>query len=262
MQTILGDDSRIAAYAEKYPANCRIVDELRRIAAGLEGFCGNGVLEGAVEQCDGNVDSACPGVCKPDCTCALKGDPGVGVCGDFAIQQPNKDNVVETCEPPMVRDIVTGQVKSGSLCFVRDPVSQATSAGFCDAQCKCTAGNLVLPKCGNGVCEQGEAAQPCNADCPRDAQLPVLAAIIPQVNQTLVSPVSIVVDARDAFGVSFCSVRIDGGAVEALTKNATAYSLLNKTLGEGERSAQFVCGDASGNNATLTVPFTVAPPVP
>ena len=259
VQTVLGDDARITAYAQKYPADCRIVDELRRIAAGLEGYCGNNKLEPTVEQCDGNIDSACPSVCKPDCTCAIKGDPGVGICGDFAIQQPNKDNMVETCEPPMTRDIVTGQVKSGSLCFVRDPVSQATTQGYCDTQCKCIAGNLILPKCGNGVCDQGETPQSCSLDCPRDTQLPVLAAVIPQSNQSLQSPLSIVVDARDAFGVTFCSVKFDGGAAEQLNKNATAYSLLNKTLAVGERSAQFTCGDAAGNNATLTVPFTIAP---
>jgi hypothetical protein len=32
------------------------------------GNCGNNVREGA-EQCDGTSDTACPGSCKPDCTC-------------------------------------------------------------------------------------------------------------------------------------------------------------------------------------------------
>jgi hypothetical protein len=37
-------------------------------------FCGDGVVNQPVEECDPPDDSACPGRCEPDCTCALPTD--------------------------------------------------------------------------------------------------------------------------------------------------------------------------------------------
>ncbi len=44
--------------------------------------CGNNVID-AGEQCDGSAPSACPGLCRPSCQCA--------VCGDGQINAPNEE---------------------------------------------------------------------------------------------------------------------------------------------------------------------------
>lgn len=257
VQTVLGDDPRISAYAQRYPSDCRLIDELRRLAAGQTGFCGNGIIEQGVEQCDGQLDSACPGACRPDCSCTQKGDPQTGMCGDGAIQQPNKNGVVETCEPPLKRDIVTGQIISGSLCFVRNPVSGAMQEGNCNSECVCVAGSISLPKCGNGVCDAGESRETCPADCFRDVSVPNVTAIVPQAGSTIQTrPMVFVIDARDDFGVSACTLSLNAGAAEPMQRDATSWTLA-KSVPNGAQSAVFRCVDGAGNEAGVTVEFTV-----
>ena len=43
-------------------------------------MCGNNIREGT-EQCDGTDDSACPGFCRPDCTCPSEAIPTVSEWG-------------------------------------------------------------------------------------------------------------------------------------------------------------------------------------
>src|SRR5439155_197758 len=48
--------------------------------------CGDNVVNQASEQCDGTADSACPGRCRADCTCAP-----APVCGDNAVNQASEE---------------------------------------------------------------------------------------------------------------------------------------------------------------------------
>ncbi|OGZ41592.1 MAG: hypothetical protein A3C80_00100 [Candidatus Ryanbacteria bacterium RIFCSPHIGHO2_02_FULL_45_43] len=70
--------------------------------------CGDNAVNQASEQCDGADDNACPGQCKPDCTCPTT-EP---FCGDGTVNQPS-----EECDPP------------GSVC--------AGGFGICSTDCKC-----------------------------------------------------------------------------------------------------------------------------
>ncbi|TMA65248.1 MAG: DNRLRE domain-containing protein, partial [Deltaproteobacteria bacterium] len=73
---------------------------------------------GRREQCDGTADSACPGRCRVDCTCAP-----VPSCGDNLVNQP------------------------GEQC---DGSSSAACPGRCRRDCTCAP----LPRCGDNVVNQ------------------------------------------------------------------------------------------------------------
>lgn len=89
------------------------------------GVCGNDIVESG-EQCDGTDPGSCPtGVCDPDCTCE---DP---VCGN------------DITEP-------------GEEC---DGTDDTACPGECSGSCECPTA------CGNGVCDAGETASTCGADC-------------------------------------------------------------------------------------------------
>jgi hypothetical protein len=81
--------------------------------------CGNN-LRGDTEECDGTDDTACPGVCQPDCACAI--------CGDNAVNLPD-----EEC----------------------DGADAPDCQGICQPNCRCPE-----PRCGNGVLEAGELCEP------------------------------------------------------------------------------------------------------
>ncbi len=96
--------------------------------------CGNGTKE-AGEQCDGGDDAACPGHCQGDCTCGA-------FCGDGIV------NGSEQCDG----------AASGGAC----------PASACQANCTCG------PFCGNNQIDPGEqcdgngtggCAGTCQADC-------------------------------------------------------------------------------------------------
>lgn len=158
------DDAKIGKYGIKYPSDCGLLDDLKQVAAGLPGSCGNNITE-AGEQCDMYDDAACPGLCRPDCSCMTGGQPNTGVCGDLIVQQPNSNGKFEECEPPVKRDPITGTVLSGSLCFIKDVRGKILSAGHCGTDCSCKPGLIALPKCGNGVCDANEDHVSCPADC-------------------------------------------------------------------------------------------------
>ncbi|MEM3154306.1 MAG: hypothetical protein QW165_01930 [Candidatus Woesearchaeota archaeon] len=148
------DDAKIGVYGIKYPSDCDLLNKLKAMAPPPVSLCGNGKVD-IPEQCDGSDDSACPGACRPDCTCMLVGDANFGFCGDNIIQKPNKDGVTEDCEPPGSRDPVTGQLIS-SACFLRNALGQITGLGACDDKCKCIDATFIKSACGNGKAEAGE----------------------------------------------------------------------------------------------------------
>ncbi len=158
------DDAKIGVYGIKYPSDCGLLDKLKGIVP-ITNLCGNNAVD-APEECDGSSDSACPGACRPDCTCMATGDANFGFCGDNIIQKPNKDGVTEDCEPPGTRDPVTGQLVS-SACFLRNALGQVTGTGACDDKCKCIAGTFTKSSCGDGRADAGEqCGDPGTPGCP------------------------------------------------------------------------------------------------
>lgn len=153
------DDPKITKYGIRYPSNCNLLNELQGMYLGLPGACGNNKVDAANEQCDMNADSACPGGCKPDCTCTFVGSSNFGYCGDNILQKPNSNNEIEECELPEKRDPVTSQLASASPCFTRDSAGKVTGTGNCNDKCKCIAGPLPPPtahRCGDGRADAGE----------------------------------------------------------------------------------------------------------
>ncbi|RMD58402.1 hypothetical protein D6825_01020, partial [Candidatus Woesearchaeota archaeon] len=249
---------KISEYSKRYPANCRLLDELERIAKGYSGYCGNGVVEAPIEQCEASDESACPGLCRPDCSCSLPGQNNTGVCGDFLIQTPNSDGFVESCEPPLKRDVITGQVESGSYCFVRDSLSgKIVESGYCNSDCSCIAGNITLPKCGNGNCENDENENSCPSDCIVDRTPPVITVLFPQ-NESNVTNGSVTYNLSvfDSFGVSICVSDTDSEGAINMNFNKPFWSL-NASLSNGSHIARFACKDVSGNTVSEYVNFTV-----
>lgn len=142
------DDAKVGVYGIKYPSDCDALNKLKLLAAPST-QCGNSVLN-AGEECDKESDAACPGVCKPDCTCGIKGPVNTGTCGDILIQKPNAAGVTEDCEPPGVRDPVTGQLIS-SACFIRDALGRILDTGACDDKCKCIKTAFTTGVCGDNI---------------------------------------------------------------------------------------------------------------
>lgn len=135
--------------------------------------CGNGIVE-PPEQCDfGGDDSACPGMCADDCTCALCGDnvvapgfeecdgtddaacPGAcqgptdpipcacPICGDGALNQPG-----EVCEqgndaacPGQCTDHCTCAVCGDNVADGPDETCDGTDDSACPGQCGAPDGN-------------------------------------------------------------------------------------------------------------------------
>src|SRR5439155_620565 len=94
--------------------------------------CGDNQGNQAGEQCDGTANTACPGRCRVDCTCAPPPS-----CGDNLVDQPG-----EEC----------------------DGLASAACPGRCRRDCTC----VPLPRCGDGAVNQ--AAEQCDgadsAACP------------------------------------------------------------------------------------------------
>lgn len=248
------DESLVSAYSQKYPSNCFLLSEIERISQGKTGFCGNAIVDGD-ETCDGSTDSTCPGLCRPDCTCTAQGEPSKGICGDFLVQKPNSQTTVENCEPPQKRDPVTGQVVSGSHCFIRDPLTnKVTGTGICNEQCGCVSGTATFLKCGNGNCETGENSTTCKADCPLDTTPPFIALNNP--SGTLSTQTTVYnITAHDLNTVLRCDATT-ANATEPMSRSGINW-LLTKTLADGQHLIQFTCTDAlnltSSRNTTVTV---------
>lgn len=248
------DESIVNAYNQKHPSNCFLIPELQRILEGKTGFCGNKIIDGD-EICDTSRDSACPNLCKPDCTCAVLGASSSGICGDFMIQKPNSAGAVENCEPPQKRDPVTGQVVSGSWCFLRDPLTSAiTGNGVCSEQCGCVPGTVTYPKCGNGKCEQGETSASCAPDCPADTLAPLIDAVTPRFQSTVQQLVNYELQAHDLSPVT-CHAETDG-AKEQMTRAGITWTL-PKSLSAGAHTVVFSCTDAGNRTSNTTIPFNV-----
>ena len=124
------------------------------------GVCGNDVIEPG-EACDGSDPGNCPtGVCDPDCTCE---DP---VCGNNVLEVGEACDGSDpgncptgvcnpdcTCEDPVCGNNV---LEVGEVC---DGTDDAACPGECTGACECPT------TCGNGVCDAGEDATICAADC-------------------------------------------------------------------------------------------------
>ena len=250
------DDSKVSAYSARYLSNCQILDEVKRAGQGQSGYCGNSVIDGP-EQCDGTTDFACQGLCKPDCSCAIPGASNTGLCGDFQIQKPNSQQAVENCEPPEKRDVITGQIKSGSVCYLRDPFTSAISGtGHCNDQCGCVAGIAVLPKCGNGKCETDESVASCSLDCPNDTFGPLISVSLPLEGQPYLQTLTYNLSAADLSGVAKCEASTDNGTLETMTKTGLTWTIA-KTLGFGNHTAVFTCTDTKSNTSTQTRNFVI-----
>jgi len=249
------DESLVNAYNQKYSSNCFLIPELQRILEGKTGFCGNNIVDGD-EICDTSNDTACFGLCKPDCTCLVLAETSTGTCGDFLVERPNSLNVVENCEPPQKRDLVTGQVVSGSWCFLRDPFnSKITGLGVCNEQCGCVPGSVTYPKCGNGKCEQGETSISCAPDCPTDSTPPLIDLATPRFQSIMPQFFTYEIQVHDLTSVT-CDASTDG-TKEQLVKSGITWTL-SKNLAIGTHTVVFSCTDAGGRNSTLTVPLTVS----
>lgn len=246
------DIQKIIEYAEKYPADCNLINELERISEGLEGYCGNGIVE-KPEHCDFNSDDACPGACRPDCTCSFVGQKNNGTCGDLLLQKPNINGFNEQCEPVEKRDPVTGQVISGSSCFVRDS-GKITGIGHCDHACRCVPGVVSLPDCGDGSCSEGEDFESCPADCINDTFIPEINISKPLPNQTLTSTsVEFVVHASDNFAVANCELDIN---VDLKRKDANKW-VGTGLLTNGTYNVKVTCIDIAGKSNVSFRNFTV-----
>jgi len=158
------DDAKVGVYGIKYPSDCGLLDVLKALAQVTVGVCGNGKVDAAVEECDKAADTACPGACKPDCKCASKGPPNVGFCGDLFVNVPNSNSVNEQCEPPGVRDPVTGQLIS-TPCFVRDASGKIVGAGACNDKCACESVPFIESRCGDGNAGPGEQCGEPGKEC-------------------------------------------------------------------------------------------------
>ncbi len=139
------DDAKIAAYGVPYPSDCGLLAALKAM---IPVPCGNGVLD-VGEQCDKDSDSACPGACRPNCTCYPIANASTGFCGDGKVEIPNSAGFKEQCEPPGTRDPVTGQLIS-TACFTRNNLSKVTGTGGCDENCLCA--NVSFTLAGPKVC--------------------------------------------------------------------------------------------------------------
>jgi len=251
------DLSKISAYNLRYQSDCGLLDELRRLVAGVGGSCGNGVVD-VNEACDGRNDSACLGLCKPDCSCSLRGPAKTGICGDFKVQTPNGQEVIETCEPPEVRDL-TGVLRSGSPCFIRDPITGVlTGNGHCNAQCSCVSGTLTLPPCGNGNCETAETFLSCPADCPPESVPPKIIVNIPFSGQVFTTNAIVyTILATDDSGVVSCTASTDKGPKEAMTGIGISWKL-TKLLTGRNHAVVFECADSHQNQGSAEISFATA----
>src|SRR5436190_22278565 len=110
--------------------------------------CGDGLVNQAGEQCDGTANTACPGRCRVDCTCAPPPS-----CGDNLVDQPG-----EEC----------------------DGLASAACPGRCRRDCTC----VPLPRCGDGAVNQvaeqcdGADSAACPGGCLADCTCAPPAAVV------------------------------------------------------------------------------------
>lgn len=252
------DQSKVSAYNLRYPSNCGLLDELRRNVSGAS-VCGDGIKD-AVEECDGRNDTACPGLCKPDCGCSLPGTANTGVCGDFKIQPPNSQSVFETCEPPEKRDVL-GNLVSGSPCYLRDPAGAILQKGHCDSACSCVSGIVNFTDCGNGRCAANETVSSCPVDCPPESIPPNITVITPSQNQIFNTTIVVyTVLASDDSGVASCTASSDNGPKEIMTGIGGVWKL-TKLFVSGNHSVRFECADQRLNAGNASRSFAVLSPL-
>src|SRR6185436_19405876 len=98
-------------------------------------FCGDGVVNQASEQCDGDDRPACVAACRTNCTCAP-------ACGDGVVNQAS-----ETCEA----------------------ADDAACPGLCLSGCRCTHPSLVtsVEAIGDTFVESGTQASWDHGAAPR-----------------------------------------------------------------------------------------------
>jgi len=131
--------------------------------------CGDGVANGAREECDGTDDASCPGMCGSDCTCT-------STCGNDSVELGEQcDGLSDAacpgaCAPAGSPDACTcpascgdGFLSAGEQC---DPgglggspaPSDANCPGLClPGTCECQAPQA--PQCGNQTLDPGEACE-------------------------------------------------------------------------------------------------------
>ena len=111
--------------------------------------CGNGVVDSVGEECDGEDDSACPGLCGVGCLCGdtagnCKAAPNGSACTDGLFC-----NGADTC--------------SAGTCSVHtgDPCPGPDGDGNCAESCNETADNCTAADPNGSGCNDGDA---CTAD--------------------------------------------------------------------------------------------------
>ncbi len=144
-------------------------------------MCGDGIVNQAGEICDGLDDAACPGACQADCSC-----PALPTCGDGSVNQAGEvcDGADDAACPGACKIDCTCPV--GPFCGdgsvnqageVCDGADDATCPGTCQVDCTCPVG----PVCGDGSVNQ--PAEECDgADdsaCPGQCLLDCTCSIPP-----------------------------------------------------------------------------------
>lgn len=132
--------------------------------------CGDGIANGALEECDGADDANCPGTCGADCTCAR-------TCGNDTVELGEQcDGLADAacpgeCLPPGALDECTcvplcgdGFVGAGEQCDPggglggTPPPSDLSCPGLClPGSCQCPTSQSG--QCGNQVLDHGEACE-------------------------------------------------------------------------------------------------------
>ncbi|MFP6665455.1 MAG: trypsin-like serine protease [Deltaproteobacteria bacterium] len=124
--------------------------------------CGNNLAEFG-EDCDGTSDATCPGLCLPDCSCPAP------VCGNGLIESG------EICDGASASACPTGICASNCSCpapvcgndvLESGEECDGTDATACPGECLSSGSACTCPStCGDGVCDPGETASSCGADC-------------------------------------------------------------------------------------------------
>jgi cysteine-rich repeat protein len=114
-------------------------------------FCGDGLIQDNVEQCDDGANNANNKACKANCTKNICGDGFVGpgeACDDG--NQSNDDACTNVCKSAACGD---GFKQPGEACDAG--VNNNNNGGVCTLSC-------TLPKCGDGFVQPGETCDDKN----------------------------------------------------------------------------------------------------
>jgi len=137
-------------------------------------FCGDGRANQPSEQCDGTADSACPGRCRVDCTCASP-----PVCGDNRVDQAREqcDGTADSACPGRCRADCTCAPLPGcgdNVVNCSNEQCDGTDDHACPGRCRTDCTCAPPPTCGDNVVNQaseqcdGTADSACPGRCRSD----------------------------------------------------------------------------------------------